>query len=461
MKKLKIFDVLAFVTVIVFSILAILLNLNRYWQFESGYYDLGIFDTAIWKVAHFQTPIIDHLVVGGKHIFADHFHPSIFLFSPIYWFTSKTEALLIAQDIVVGLSGLILYLIGKKLLKNGFLSFSILIAYFLFQGLQNAVMFDFHEVTVMTLFLMLTYWSIFNNKKMSYFFFLMITLGFKESLFALGIGISIFIFFYKKEWRKIALISFFISLLWGLIAIKIIIPFFSGGIYLYSLDTKNLFELFQRLFTPFIKIKTVFLSLLSFGFLPILSPKLFPLIFLHYGIRFINPAGERWDLGLHYNAEIAPTLAIASLMGLGFIKKYSKKLAFITAILTIIISIILHRFVLRGPFGLTYNPAFYKHTANFNFLREMIAVVPKNASVTAQNNLAGYFSHQEVYILRPFFKQKETDYVLFDLRPGQNPNNLFMSEETMKKTFEIVKNHPKYQLIYHKGDQYVFKKVDE
>ncbi|MCA9372204.1 DUF2079 domain-containing protein [Candidatus Woesebacteria bacterium] len=155
-----------------FTFAYILLALNRYWQFESGYYDLGIFDTALWKVAHFQTPIIDHFKLSGKNIFADHFHPSIFILAPIYWFTDKTEAILVAQAIIVGLSGVVLFHIAKDKLRNAFAAISIVIAYFLFIGLQNALAFDFHEVTVMTLPLMLLYWAIFTEKKKLYYIFL-------------------------------------------------------------------------------------------------------------------------------------------------------------------------------------------------------------------------------------------------------------------------------------------------
>lgn len=455
----KYVDFVAYLFIFLFIAGAIALNLNRYWQYESGYYDLGIFDTAIWKVAHFQAPIIDHLVLAGKWIWADHFHPSIFLFAPIYWLTDKTEVLLIAQDIVVGMSGLVLYFIGKKLLKNKFLAFSVLTAYFLFQGLQNAVLFDFHEVTVMTLFLMLTYWAFFNNKRRLFLLFFIITLGFKESLFLLGIGLSIFLYLTNKSWRKIAVVLFFISILWGFVAIIIIIPYFSNGQYIYSLNTsKGVIELITRLFYPYIKVRTVLLSFLSFGFFPLAAPQLFPIIILHYASRFVNPAGERWDLGLHYNAEIAPTLAVATIIGIKYLLKNRKQLRLLFVLWIMGISLLLYRFVLHGPFGLTYNPIFYQHTKVFSFLDKMVAVVPNNTSVTAPNNLVTRFTHQESYILRPLFNQKQTDYVLFDLRKGQNPYSLYMGEESLYKTFELVKNNTSYDLIYHQGDQYVFKK---
>ena len=82
MKRTSI-DWLTYIVIGVYTLAAVLVSLHRFWQFEVFYYDFGIFDSAIWKAAHFTAPIIDHFVVGGKVIFADHFSPSIFLLSPL------------------------------------------------------------------------------------------------------------------------------------------------------------------------------------------------------------------------------------------------------------------------------------------------------------------------------------------------------------------------------------------
>src|SRR3989344_5244560 len=82
-------NVFAWITFIAFTAASILITLNRYWQYEVFYYDFGIFDRAIWLVSQFKPPIIDHLVVGGKLIFADHFNPSLFIFSSIVFLKTK------------------------------------------------------------------------------------------------------------------------------------------------------------------------------------------------------------------------------------------------------------------------------------------------------------------------------------------------------------------------------------
>lgn len=451
---------IAILICVIFSIFGILINLNRFWQYESGYYDFGLFDRAIWNVAHFKLPITDHFVFSGKVIFADHFNPSIFLLTPIYWITSHSEALFIIQDIFVGLSGYVLYKIGSRVLKKEFLALSVLLSYFLFVGLQNAIFSDFHELTVATLFIMLTFWAIIKGDKKLFFLFLIITLGFKESLFLLGIGMSVFIYIYRKEWKKVAIATFIISLLWGFFAIMVIIPFFSGGIYNSEpLLTGGVTAVIFRLFTPFIKVKTVFLTLFSFLFLPILTPSLWVIMLLNFLHRFLLPGSTRWDLGLHYNAELAPTLAISVILALRTLqKKLSRRIVYIVTVTLFITSFVLYRFILHGPYGLSYNPAFYRHTKDFAYLDRLIKRIPQNATVIAQNNIASRFLHnKEVWILRENYRQFNAEYILFDLRPGQNPTN-FLGAHDINNVFEKVSNDTNYHIIYHDGDQYIFKR---
>lgn len=449
----------AIVLCFLFALAGILINLNRFWQYESGYYDFGIFDKAIWNLANFRPPVIDHVLFGGKIIFADHFNPSIFILTPIYWLTDRSEALFIAQDIIVALSGYVLFRIGRFVLKNDFLAVAVLISYFLFTGLQNAIFSDFHELTVMTLFLMLTYWTILKGYKKLYFPFFILTLGFKESLFLLGIGLSFFIYFQRKDWKNIAISTFIISLLWGIVSIKIIIPFFSGGIYNYGpIINGSFFTLIAKLFLPIIKVKSVFLILLSFLFLPLFTPSTWIILILNFVHRFLVDGSTRWDLGLHYNAEIAPTLAVASILALKSILNKTS-LQFVRGVAggLIFLSFVLYRFILHGPLALAYHKEFYRHTKDFYFLDRMTAKIPKNSAVLAQNNLASRFLHQDVWILRENYRQFPAQYILFDLRAGQNPSN-FLGARDIFKIFKQVRTDPGYKIYYHDGDQYIFKR---
>lgn len=445
---------------ILFSIAGILVSVNRYFQYDVYYYDFGIFDQAIWHVAHFQAPIIEHYVVGGKWIFADHFNPSLMLLAPLYWFTSNQILLLVAQAIAVGLSGVVIYLTGVRVLKNKLWPLAILISFYSFVGVQNAVITDIHEVTFMALPLALVFWAAVSKRKVWYFIFLLLMLGFKESTFTLGVGIGIALFFLYKDWQKIAAATIAISIAWGLLAIKVIIPFFSGGAYDYvpAFPSTLQGQVFAFIDNP-IKIHTIWVSFASFGFLPIFSPEFWLLILQDFAQRFL-PIGQvtRWGLGLHYSIQLAPIMAIAVIFTVLKAQKYiPQKYLTVIAILFMINALFFYRVVTHAPFALAYNKAFYQHSHDFGFLNTLVEKVPKTASVMTQNNIAVRFDHQKMYLLRSDYQNYNPDYIVIDNRSGQNPNDFFGAGD-VAKTIKALKLDPSYQIVYQTGDQFIFKK---
>lgn len=433
----------------------------RYWQYEVFYYDFGIFDQAIWQVSRFKSPIVQNLALGKSIIFADHFSPSIFLYSPLYWFTNRSEILLIAQAVTVGLSGLFIYLTAKQLIKDKLVSFSILILYFLFVGLQNAIIFDFHELTVMTLPLSLVFYFIVKKNIRLFLLSLIVMLGFKETTFLVGIGIAIVIFFYNKNWRKISILTLGISLFWGVISIKLLIPHFSHGTYLYSPNIPNSIQ--DKLLSFFNfpeKRRTLLFSFSSFSFMPLLSPSFYALIIQDYATRFM-PLNfvTRWGLTFHYNSLSAVILTLSSAFGFRKLLNFKiiKKLRIVIVLVIILNAVILNRFVLNGPLNLFYNKTFYNHTKDLKFLDNLVGKIPKNKSITTQNNLAVRFDHQDVMILHSNYYDSKPDYILMDLRPGQGANNLYGTSD-VEKILKNINKDPNYEIFYKTDYQYIFQR---
>ncbi|MBI5019595.1 DUF2079 domain-containing protein [Candidatus Gottesmanbacteria bacterium] len=459
--KHRYIGIVVYICVAIYTLAAILVSLHRFWQFEVFYYDFGIFDQAIWHVSRFLPPVIDHFVIPGKIIFADHFSPSIFLLTPIYWLTDRPEALLILQAAAVGLSALVLYKLSERLIKYPFVSGAVTCAYLLFVGTQNALIADIHEVTFMMLPLMLTLYAVtVKNKKMFWVTFL-ITLGFKESSALLGVALAIYIYFHNKTWKNTAIITAIISVVWGYTATQIIIPYFYGRPYFYTphFDSNPLTVLSTLIDDP-IKQKTLLWSFASFGFLPVLHPLSWPLILQDLATRFMQgDFSLRWGLGLHYSAQMAVILAFSSVRTLKNLQNKNRNTIILPAngILLISGSLILHRFILRGPLGLAYNPAFYQNTKNFRFLNDLIARVPKGATVMTMNNIAPHMIHtHKVYLIRGVYEDFMPEYFLLDLREGQNFNNFFGADiEAVKLT---LPNDTRYSVYYQNGDQIIYKR---
>lgn len=462
----KIIDWLAYGFVLLYGLAGALVSVHRHWQFETGYYDFGIFDRAIWQVSRFSAPIIDHLAIGGKVIFADHFSPSIFLLSPLYWLTQRSEIILIAQAVLIASSVLALYVLGKRLLGNPVISLCVAIAYALFIGIQNAVITDFHEITLLPLPLALLFLSIEQGWKKRYVLFLFLCLGVKEHIALLGVSIGIFLLLTKPAWRAIAVATIGISIAWGLVATRIIIPYFSEGASQYTATIPaNIVAFVQSFYDHPIKQQTIAIGFGNFLFLPLLYPPLFPALIQELASRFLlTQSTLRWSLSLHYGTELGILAAISSLYALRWLQKFalSKHLVWILGFAMVFLSMYLHQFALHGPLGLSYNRAFYRHSGEFGFLNTLIDRVPAGASVMTQNNLAAHFTHQPVMLFRLDYTPFMPDYVIFDLRSGQNPNNMFpQNMEILTDLRDKITHDSLYRSIYETNDQAVFEKTNK
>jgi len=440
----------------------IFISLHRYWQFNAFWYDFGILDEAIWKLSRFQLPVIISLNPPiGKIIWADHFNPSSIFLAPLYWFTDKQEIVFVAQAVFVGLSSVIAYLLARQFVKNAIVRISLIVSYLGYTGLQNALYTDIHNIVYSLLPFMIAVWAVYKRKWWFYWIFFIIFLGFQENLANMGFGFGFFLILKnRKEW-KIGFLTIIVSLLWAIGSTKMTPIFDPPNQYVYQPHwPASISEWFIKFSYPVIKLKTIFFTYASFGFLPLGAISILPMVLGNFSERFVlNVAGTRWDLGFHYNSVLSPIMFLGSLEMIIFLqkKKWSLKLLKIWAGLTILLVIFLHRFYLHGPLMLATHPYFYKETASTQFLNDFVDKIPKNGLIMAQNNIVAHLIHNKAFLLNEGFDLIKPDVVAIDARPGQNANNFYpLSESQVKTIIGKLTIDPSYKNISDINEQYIF-----
>ena len=457
---------LGILIILFFTSCYIVLVLNRYWQFEYFYTDNVHFDSVIWKVSRGLEPVIHHSRLGDINKLGDHFSPTIFLLSPLYWFTIKQEVILVASAVLYGLSAILAMQIGFKLVKSRIVTFSLLVAYFLYLGTQNAFIYGFHEVNLMPLFFMLMLIGFFYKKIVVFSVALILLLLTKESLVFVVIGFALFIIISGKANRILGEILVFISLLYYVIVTGFLIPYFSRGHFFYTeIPIPSLYDIFHRLWYPTEKLSTIFISLATFGFLPILNLTTLPLLFSDFIIRYLFSVEGlvTYRLVYHYNLVVAPILFFSSVHTVYLLQKKFAKIIAVLVVSIVLINIYLNVFrYQRGPILLVFNPGFYQTTVNNEFLWKFVDKVPKTGSIMTQNHLGYAFSHQPVYLFPSktwHFPSINTDYIVVDLRLGQNANNYFpIGEELLRELIPDLIKSNRYDIFYSNGTQYILKK---
>lgn len=442
-----------------------LISLHRYWQFNAFWYDFGILDEAIWKLSRFQLPYVATLnPPTGKVIWGDHFNPSSIFLAPLYWITDKQEIILVAQSVYVGLSAVFAYLLTRKFIKNIFARLSLIISYLGYIGLQNAIYTDIHNIVYSLLPFMIAIWAFYNKKWSLYWLFLIIFIGFQENLTNVSFGLGLFIILSNiKNW-KIGIGTILISVLWAVLTLKIVIPYFNHQLaYTYEPHWPgSIKEYLFQLFNPAMKLRTILITYTSFGFLPLLSIPILPMVLGNLIERFVlNVAATRWMLGFHYNSIFSPILFLGSFDLIIRLQKHKffNKILIGWSIVTIGIVLYFHRFYLHGPLMLATHPFFYKETQSTKFLYDFERNIPKNGLIMAQNNIASHLSHYDITLLDESFWWVKPNVIAIDYRPDQNANNFYpFTEEQVKLIIDKLVINPDYKNISKIDSQFIFVK---
>src|SRR3972149_6758642 len=130
---------------LILSILYSLLSILRHVHFQSGAFDLGIFDQAVYQYSHFLFP---YNTIKERFILGDHLNLTLPLLSPLYWIWQDVKALLIFQAVFITLSSFAIYKLARLRKFSPFVCLSLSFIYSIFRGIQFAVYFDFHPIVI-------------------------------------------------------------------------------------------------------------------------------------------------------------------------------------------------------------------------------------------------------------------------------------------------------------------------
>lgn len=428
-------------TLIFFFICFAFYSVVKHMKLESNAYDLGIFTQAMYKFAHLS--FSENTVRAIENLWGDHFHPILVPFSFLLYLYPKAETLVVVQALVVCLGGIPLYLIARDALKNKIAAVFIVAAYLFFVGIQKAIDFDFHEITLMPAFFFLTFYLMQRKNYKWYFLSLIPLLACKEDVSILVFTLGAYLIIFRKNW-KVGLATSLIGLLWFYLATSVIIPRLASAGFIYfeysvlgatpkealiSLATNPLHALYALYNHPF-KVNTVWAFLSSYAFLPLFSPATLLLALPTMGEVMWNDSIYRWQ-GFHYGASTAPILAIATIFGIYNLNllfgKYFKSghLIRFLALLVLISSFIVSQND-RTVFERLMEPGFYKIPSALHDIKELGKEIPQDAQLSTQTNIVPQFAARKYIYGYPgnHYEQGRTmDYYLLSVDADDNLKN--------------------------------------
>lgn len=403
--------------VLLLSVLYSTLSIVRHTHFQSGGFDLGLYDQEVWQYSRFLWP---YNTVKERFILGDHLTLTLPFLAPLFWVRSDVRMLLLFQAVWVSLSTIAVYKLVRLRKFSAFTALGLSFVYSLFYGIQYGIFFDFHPVI---LAVGLIPWMLYflESKKTTLFILALIIFLLTQENMGLALASLGFIYFFHKQYRKTAILFVIGGISASFISVQIINRFFP---FQYTpqitLNPLGLFNAPEK--------QQVWLYTLSaFSFLPLLSPGAILAVTFDLAQYYMSGTEftRMWSPFMHHRAILAPYVLLGTLDALALLKRKIKTEYIVTLF---VVSALIQQFIFHWPLNKLTKPEFWKTESWEVDNARMLATIPPDMSIATQQSLIPHLSHRkEIYLFWPRIHEpgwwldtnNHAQYLLVDSHPNE------------------------------------------
>src|SRR5579859_5986984 len=180
----------------IFSTYFIYLHIGRQDAYLTPAEDLGTYNQAVWSILHgpFIHQTICNIIsdtncysLSGISRFAIHFEPVLLPISLVYLALPDPKTLLVLQTLVVASGAFPAFWLARLRLRNELTAVAIAVLYLLYPALQQAVIFDFHAVTLASAFVMFLLYFMYTRRTVWTIVFAVLAMACKEEMWIIMI----------------------------------------------------------------------------------------------------------------------------------------------------------------------------------------------------------------------------------------------------------------------------------
>ncbi len=426
---------LPYLLAVVFSVAYAIVSINRHRQLRTGAYDLGIFEQAIKSYAHFRAPVSE-IKGPGFPLLGDHFHPILAVLGPFYWAFPSPITLLVAQAMLVAISIIPVTRLALDRLGTP-LGLSVGIAYAMSSGLQNAIGFDFHEISFAVPLLAFAVVRLAERRWVAAVAFAAPLVLVKEDLPLTVAMIGVYLFFARQRWLGIIVAT--ASAVTGALIMLVIIPalnIYGQNAYLTSVNPSKL-DPIARLFDPMgVKGFTLLMLLLPTAFLALRSPLLM-LVVPTLLWRFWSTTYNYWGPHFHYDAVLMPIIFVSFIDALTRLRPiYRGWLRYLPAVAVVVSLGVTANHAIKAPLSEVVRPSMWRADSRVHDVRQLLAEIPNGARVAAPNYLASQLVSRTTVYLFPYFPNPQIpcEWALIDEKTGDKAT----TDEAVARRFDLT-----------------------
>lgn len=355
------------------------LSVNRHLHMRSTGYDLGIFEQAVRSYAHLRPPIAD-LKGPGFNLLGDHFHPILILAAPFYRIFPSPVTLLVLQAALFALSVVPVTRLAIDICGHR-AGVCLGLAYGLSWGIQQALVFDFHEIAFAVPLLARSVELLARRRWHAAAGWALPLLLVKEDQAFVVAAIGAYVFW--QGHRRLGAFVAAIAVTAGALAVLVIVPAFNPHhSYPYDNTAGSIFSLP----VPVTKEETLVALMAPTLFVALRSP-LVLLAAPSLLARFWTSNPIFWGTGFHYNAVLMPIIFIAFADGLARMCASDRvavlRVARVAPVLALVVALCVPQ-----PLWSVLDPASWRVPEQVRSAEALLRIIPDGADVAASNRIA-------------------------------------------------------------------------
>jgi len=426
------------------------LSIVRHETLGTNAMDLGYTDQIVWNTLHgrflrfstFQNAPIDLPLDQFRRtdtLLAYHVELLLAPLSLTYLIYDSPVTLLVLQAVGLGLGALPAFWLARDHLGSAFAGLVFAAAYLLAPAVEGANLSDFHAVSLTASLLLFALYCLHVRRYGPFYIFALLAMSAKEDVPLLVLMIGLYAALILRE-RLVGALAALLGLGWFLVCIELILPYHNG------LPTSPFFQR-VTIFGP--TVKDSILSLLrdplplwrwlrrpeiltylggllaSAGFMSLLSPIVLLLSAPVVAMNVFSTWSWTYSEGAHYSASIIPFVIVSGIYGLGVLSRRVSKWTHLPrqrvvnglSGLVLLVSGYHHYQIGISPLSRSYHRP--EITPHDRLAKELIALIPPDAPLSAQSGLYPHLAHREKAYFFPAVNDAE--YVFLDVTGPSYP----------------------------------------
>jgi uncharacterized membrane protein len=447
-------DRIVYLTASAYAILFVFAACAHWFAYQAGLTDLGSMAQALWSSAHghlLQFTSQDGKTAGIR--LGSHVDPILLVFVPLWWVWSSPLMLLVVQALAVSAGAVPVFWLARKHLASERAAMFFAFAYLLYPATQfNAftIAVGFHAVSLAVPLLLFAIWFLDEERLVPFVVAAALAIACKEEI-AAAVGCLGIWYALRKGHRLIGAAMCVAGLAISAFEFAVVIPHYAkGGVdpfaYRYAAVGSTPSGIVHTAVTDPGAIahavltghKLAYLAVLFIPFLGLWA--LEPLLLLgalpDLAINLLSAQGDQTAIPYHYTAGIVPFVVSASILGAARLKRDPAELGAVALIAVGVVAFYSPLYFLGHDVKLAL-PSQTRSAKS-----HALSLVPRDAPVTASEQLAGYLaSRRTVYV---FPRRLDATWAVID----RNDLSYQDVAKSYRRAVARIEANPKWRLVY-------------